>query len=290
METFNNFQHLLTHIFSSSNSNEEIAESNQATSECPARASPQVHIATEQQEIEGPSNSGAVGGSTTSTDNGQDQESPRRRLSSQEQIIRRYSVSKTPSPPLRRSPRHTDHGVNSSNEAVDSSQRPKDERKSPRPRINSQQQLVKVSKYIALRRPTLTTAILTWRALKCKPCSLVDRSHEDIRLNGYDTCTCLTDLENIYAEWHCKADFSLTHQQPYIDFATRRIDEARHMRAQRNPLGGRPHKLRLDYKLPARKWPIAVCCGGRAWVVRGQAHRLASGVCVACSGVVVVPD
>ena len=151
MEVFHNFQHLLTYIFSSSDSPEAVVESNQSTNESLDRESPQAHISTQQQDIEIPSNTGAVGGSITSDGNGQDSEVPRRRLSSQQQIARSFRVSKTPSPPLRRSPRNIDHKSSSSKEVVDSSQRPTDEgpgRESPRDKYftKGQQQIVKCSR------------------------------------------------------------------------------------------------------------------------------------------------
>lgn len=149
MEVFHNFQHLLTHIFSSSSSSEPVVESNHSIDESLDRESPRAHIPTQQQEIENHSNTVAVGGSATLTDNGQDpekdSESPRRRSSSQQQIARGFRVSKTPSPPLRRSPRNAAHSSNGK-EAVDSSQKPTDVgpgRESPRARKNSQQQIVK---------------------------------------------------------------------------------------------------------------------------------------------------
>ena len=149
MEVFHNFQHLLTHIFSSSASPEAVVESNQPTNESLDRESPQADISTQQQDIEIPSNTEAVGGSITSDGNGQDSESPRRRLSSQQQIARSFRVSKTPSPPLRRSPRNIDHKSSSSKEVVDSSQKPTAEGpggESPRARTNSQQQIIKCSR------------------------------------------------------------------------------------------------------------------------------------------------
>ena len=147
MEAFQNFQHLLTHIFDSSSSPEAVVESNQPINEGLDRENPQQHIPTQQQETENPSTAEAVDGSNTSNDNVQDSGSPRRRLSCQQQVARSSRVNETPSPPLRRSPRLTDHASNSSNkENVDSSGRPTGEvpsRESPRAPTNSQQEIVK---------------------------------------------------------------------------------------------------------------------------------------------------
>ena len=171
MEAFQNFQHLLTHVFSSSSSPEAVVESNESTNESLDPESPLARLSSRQQETQRPSDTEAVGASVTSTGNGQDSENPQRRLSSQQhrtehpgntnavggsntstgnsqgqesprrrvssqqqQTSRSFRVSKTPSPPLRRSPRLTNHIPNSSsNEAIDSSssQRPTD-RASPR--------------------------------------------------------------------------------------------------------------------------------------------------------------
>ena len=218
METFHNFQHLLTHIFSSNRSSEAIVEPIQSTNESLDPESSRAQIPRHQQEIETP-NTVAVGDSINSNHNGQESESPRRRLSSQQQVARNFRVSKTPSPPLRRSPRNTAQRSNRSSEVVDDSiastnNNSSQDQESPRAaHRNSQKQIEKVSRVSKppsppLRRSPRATGPRTARhgSIPSRCCEYVDEATQQRCGNfegykGIEMYECMTRRSHNHREF-----------------------------------------------------------------------------------------